>query len=211
MKRPERTERERGRSPKLATALAYPKMKYRDFLEGLGAAIFGVDLEGRFIFLNAQALELLGYDQQKNELIGQHFTKILAPEQANVAVGLFQRGREIRPLVLEALRRDGRPIKLEVSGAWVRRRGRRVGALAMAWAFSAGSTPRPVVGQGRELSKLDLTILQLVSSGLSNREIAERVYLSTHTIKDRIEKIMRYFGASRRAELAAKAARRGLV
>jgi len=186
-------------------------MKYRDFLEGLGAAIFGVDLEGRFIFLNAQALELLGYDQQKNELIGQHFTKILAPEQANVAVGLFQRGREIRPLVLDALRRDGRPIKLEVSGAWVRRRGRRVGALAMAWAFSAGSTPRPVAGQGRELSKLDLTILQLVSSGLSNREIAERVYLSTHTIKDRIEKIMRYFGASRRAELAAMAVRRGLV
>ena len=211
MKRPERTERERGRSPKLATALDHPKMKYRDFLEGLGAAIFGVDLEGRFIFLNAQALELLGYDQQKNELIGQHFTKILAPEQANVAVGLFQRGREIRPLVLDALRRDGRPIKLEVSGAWVRRRGRRVGALAMAWAFSAGSTPRPVAGQGRELSKLDLTILQLVSSGLSNREIAERVYLSTHTIKDRIEKIMRYFGVSRRAELAAKAARQGFV
>ena len=211
MKRPERTERERGRSPKLGTALDHPKMKYRDFLEGLGAAIFGVDLEGRFIFLNAQALELLGYDQQKNELIGQHFTKILAPEQANVAVGLFQRGREIRPLVLEALRRDGRPIKLEVSGAWVRRRGRRVGALAMAWAFSAGSTPRPVAGQGRELSKLDLTILQLVSSGLSNREIAERVYLSTHAIKDRIEKIMRYFGVSRRAELAAKAVRRGLV
>ena len=213
MKRPERTERERGRSPnpELATALDHPKMKYRDFLEGLGAAIFGVDLEGRFIFLNAQALELLGYDQQKNELIGQHFTKILAPEQANLAVGLFQRGREIRPLVLEALRRDGRPIKLEVSGAWVRRRGRRVGALAMAWAFSAGSTPRLAAGQGRELSKLDLTILQLVSSGLSNREIAERVYLSTHTIKDRIEKIMRYFGVSRRAELAAKAARQGFV
>jgi len=213
VKRPERTERERGRSPnpKLVTTLDHPKMKYRDFLEGLGAAIFGVDLEGRFIFLNAQALELLGYDQQKNELIGQHFTKILAPEQASVAVGLFQRGREIRPLVLEALRRDGRPIKLEVSGAWVRRRGRRVGALAMAWAFSAGSTPRLAAGQGRELSKLDLTILQLVSSGLSNREIAERVYLSTHTIKDRIEKIMRYFGVSRRAELAAKAVRRGLV
>jgi len=211
VKRPERTERERGRSPKLGTALDHPKMKYRDFLEGLGAAIFGVDLEGRFIFLNAQALELLGYDQQKNELIGQHFTKILAPEQANVAVGLFQQGREIRPLVLEALRRDGRPIKLEVSGAWVRQRGRRVGALAMAWAFSAGSAPKPTAKQDRELSKLDLTILQLISSGLSNREIAERVYLSTHTIKDRIEKIMRYFGVSRRAELAATAARRGLV
>jgi len=56
-----------------------------------------------------------------------------------------------------------------------------------------------------------MTILQLVSNGLSNREIAERVYLSTYTVKDRIEKIMRAFGVTRRAELAAKAARQGLV
>ena len=211
MKRPERTEGEHGPPQNLARKPEHPKIKYRDFLEGLGAAIFGLDLEGRFIFLNAQALELLGYDQEKNALAGQHFTKILAPQQAHVALELFQRGREIRPFVLEALRKDGRPIKLEVSGAWVRQRGRRVGALAMAWAFSAGSTPKPAAKQDRELSKLDLTILQLVSSGLSNREIAERVYLSTHTIKDRIEKIMRSFGVSRRAELAATAARRGLV
>lgn len=181
-----------------------PNLKFRDLLEGLGAAIFSLDLEGRFVFLNAQALELLGYDD--DELTEQHFTKILAPEQAQIAVELFTRGREMRPFVLEALRRDGSPIKLEVSGAWVRRRGRRVGAMAMAWAFAqAPATPK------LELSKLDLTILQLLSDGLSNREIAERVYLSSHTIKDRIEKIMRAFGVTRRTELAAKAARQGLV
>ncbi len=186
------------------------EVKYRDLLEGLGAAIFGLDLEGRFNFLNAQALELLGYEQDTDDLIGQHFTKVLAPEQARIALELFQRGRELRPFVLEALRKDGRPIRIEVSGAWVRRRGRRVGALAMAWAFGPSSAPKRA-GQERPLSKLDLTIIQLISSGLSNRQIAERVYLSTHTIKDRVEKIMRHFGVSRRAELAAKAARQGLV
>ncbi len=196
-------------SQESAPGLGQPEIKYRDFLEGFGAAILALDLQGRFLFLNEQALELFGYQHDENALVGQHFTKLLTPEQAGVALELFQKGREIRPVILEAMRRDGRMIRVEVSGAWVRRRGRRVGALAMAWGIAAA--PAPAAGKRRELTKLDMTILQLVSSGLSNREIAERVYLSTHTIKDRIEKIMRYFGVSRRAELAAKAARQGLV
>ena len=192
----------------LPSGVDLPRIKYREFLEGFGAAILALDLSGRFIFLNAQALELFGYG--KEELVGQHFIKLLAPDQAKVAEDLFLRGRELRPVVLRALRKDGRPVSVEVSGAWVRRRGRRVGALAMLWELST-ETAGPAIGPGAELSRLDLTILQLLSSGLSNREIAERVYLSIHTIKDRIEKIMRYFGVSRRAELAAKAARQGFV
>jgi PAS domain S-box-containing protein len=184
-------------------------LKYLEFLEGFGAAILAVDLQGRFLFLNAQAIELFGYQDDEHELVGQHFAKLLTPEQAGVAQDLFLRGREIRPVVLEAKRRDGRAIRVEVSGAWVRHRGRRIAGLAMLWELSAA--PEPATGKRRELSKLDMTILQLLSNGLSNREIAERVYLSKHTIKDRIEKIMRYFGVSRRTELAAKAARQGFV
>jgi PAS domain S-box-containing protein len=184
-----------------------PAMKYRDFLEGVGAAIFAIDLEGKFLFVNEQALQLLGYGEEgESELVGQHFSKIMAPDQAPAAMNLLQSGREVHPAVLEALRKDGTPITLEVSGAWVRRRGRRVGALAMAWETGAAAA-----GAAQELSKLDMTILQLLSSGLSNREIAQRVYLSTHTIKDRIERMMRSFDVHRRTELAAKAARQGLV
>jgi len=188
------------------------KVKYRDLLEGLDAAIFALDLEGRFIFVNAEALGLFGYaEDEAGELVGQHFTKLLDPEQAKVAVELFISGRELRPFVLQAMRKDARVVTVEVSGAWVSRRGQRVGALAMAWELSAATIAEPETGKGRVLTKLDMTILQLLSKGLSNREIAARVYLSSHTIKDRIEKIMRYFGVNRRAELAAKAARQGLV
>ena len=195
-----------------ADGVDLPKIRYRDFLEGLGAAILALDLQGRFIFLNTQALELFGYSKgEASELVGQHFTKVLTPDQAQAALELFQRGKEIRPFVAEAVRQDGRPVRVEVTGAWVRQRGRRVGALAMAWELAGAGAEDARPGQGRELSKLDLTILRLLSSGLSNREIGERVYLSAYTIKDRIEKIMRYFGVSRRAELAATAARRGLV
>jgi PAS domain S-box-containing protein len=183
-----------------------PRLSFRDFLEGFGAAILGLDLAGRFIFLNQPALDLFGYT--RDELAGQHFFKLLGSDQAKIAEDLFQRGRELRPVVLKATRKDGTTVSVEVSGAWVRRRGRRVGALAMCWELSAAE---PVAIPGGDLSKLDLTILQLLAGGMSNREIAERVHLSIHTIKDRIEKIMRYFGVTRRAELAAKAARQGFV
>lgn len=189
-------------------ALELPRMRFRDFLEGVGAGIFVIDADGRFLFVNEQALQLLGYSaNDENDLVGQHFSKILSPGQARVAANLLQERREVRPAVFEALRKDGAAIALEVTGAFIHRRGRRVGALAMAWEVGvAGAAPAR-----RDLSKLDMTILQLLSDGLSNREIAQRVYLSTHTIKDRIQKMMRAFNVSRRAELAAKAARQGLV
>jgi PAS domain S-box-containing protein len=193
-----------------AARLEQPRIKYRDLLEGVGAGIYAIDLEGRFIYVNAQALALLGYGpNEAGQLIGEHFGKILSPEAASVAQELFTGFRQVRPPVMQVLRKDGTSVSVEVSGAWVRRRGRRVGALAMAWEVLPA--PAVVSEQARELSKLDLTILQLLADGMSNREIAERVYLSIHTIKDRIEKIMRLFGVTRRAELAAKAARQGLV
>jgi PAS domain S-box-containing protein len=185
-----------------------PDLKYRDLLEGAGAAILAVDLEGRFIYVNARGQELLG--RTPDELIGRHFTEILPPDHVEIAQSLFQRRRQTRPPIMQVTRKDGSTATVEVSGSWVSRLGRRVAALAMAWEVGVGeAAAEPPAGQ--PLSTLDMTILKLVSNGLSNREIAERVYLSTHTIKDRIEKIMRYFGVSRRAELAAKAARQGLV
>lgn len=186
-------------------------IKYGDFLEGLGAAILALDLEGRFLYLNERALAMFGYrTSEASALVGQHFTKVLTPKQAEAAQQLFTQGKEIRPVVLEATRKDGSTVTVEVSGAWVRKLGRRVGALAMAWDIS-GAQASAAQTDLSNLSQLDLTILKLVSDGLSNREIAERVYLSRHTVKDRIEKLMRVFAASRRAELAAKAARQGLA
>jgi PAS domain S-box-containing protein len=192
-------------SPSREGSKSKPTLQYRDFVEGAGVAILAIDLQGRFMFLNPQALELFGYAKdQADDLIGQHFTRLLDPEQAKLALQRFLGGTEIGPFVADVLRKDGRSITVEVSGSWVWRRGERVGALAMAWEL-------PRADAADELSELDATILQLISRGLSNREIAERVFLSSHTIKDRVEKLMRLFDVSRRTELAAKAARQRLV
>jgi DNA-binding NarL/FixJ family response regulator len=59
---------------------------------------------------------------------------------------------------------------------------------------------------GDGLSSRDLKILRLVAEGKSNAEIASALYLSPHTIKFHVTKLLRRFEVSRRSELAKVAA-----
>jgi PAS domain S-box-containing protein len=61
------------------------------------------------------------------------------------------------------------------------------------------------------LSRQDLEVIELLAEGCSNPEIARRVHLSPHTVKDRVRKLMGIFGAHTRVEVVAKAARHGLI
>jgi PAS domain S-box-containing protein len=61
------------------------------------------------------------------------------------------------------------------------------------------------------LTIFDLRVLELLSKGRSNREIALHVHRSPHTVKDHIKKIMLRLGATRRAELVATALGLGLI
>ena len=61
------------------------------------------------------------------------------------------------------------------------------------------------------LSTFDLSVLQLLAKGCSNREIAAAVHRSPHTIKDHIKKIKERVGVKRRAELVATALKLGLI
>jgi DNA-binding NarL/FixJ family response regulator len=59
---------------------------------------------------------------------------------------------------------------------------------------------------GEALSTRDLKILRLVAEGKSNAEIAGALYLSPHTIKFYVTKLLRRFEVNRRSELAKIAA-----
>ena len=61
------------------------------------------------------------------------------------------------------------------------------------------------------LSAAELTTIQHLASGLTNKEIGERLHLSVHTIKDRLEKIAATLGVRSRTEIVAEAFRRGLI
>lgn len=71
---------------------------------------------------------------------------------------------------------------------------------------------RPVTGaRGWDsLTEAELRVIGLVTEGLTNPQIAGRLFVSAQTVKTHMKNVFRKLGVSSRAELAALAARRGL-
>jgi two-component system NarL family response regulator len=61
------------------------------------------------------------------------------------------------------------------------------------------------------LSDTDLAILRHLAAGMTDKQIAGRVHLSPHTVKDHLEKIRALLDVGSRTEIVATALRRGLV
>ena len=61
------------------------------------------------------------------------------------------------------------------------------------------------------LTERELEVLRLVMCGKTNREIAEELMVSTHTIKAHVSAIMQKIGGRTRVDIAVKAVRDGLI
>jgi DNA-binding NarL/FixJ family response regulator len=61
------------------------------------------------------------------------------------------------------------------------------------------------------LSEREREVLSLMASGATNREIAERLYLSPHTVKEHTSSLYRKLQARNRAEAVQRAERLGLT
>jgi len=61
------------------------------------------------------------------------------------------------------------------------------------------------------LSEREREVLSLIAAGSTNREIAEQLYLSPHTVKEHTSALYRKLGARNRAEAVQRAQRIGLI
>lgn len=64
---------------------------------------------------------------------------------------------------------------------------------------------------GPEFSQREIDIIRLVSQGLSNKEIADRLFLSTSAVKYHLRNIMDKLGVSTRAAVIYEATQHGLI
>jgi DNA-binding CsgD family transcriptional regulator len=71
-----------------------------------------------------------------------------------------------------------------------------------------GTPPAAVIG---ELTERELDVLRLVAAGLSDREIAQRLVLSPHTVHRHVANIRTKLGLPSRAAAAAYATRIGVI
>jgi two-component system response regulator DesR len=64
---------------------------------------------------------------------------------------------------------------------------------------------------GPVLTDRELEVLDLIGSGSTNREIAEQLFLSPHTVKEHTSSLYRKLSVRNRAEAVQKAQRLGLI
>ncbi len=69
----------------------------------------------------------------------------------------------------------------------------------------------PVSADAELLSDRELEVLRHVAEGLSNKEIASVLEISTHTVARHVTNIMRKLDAANRAQAATMALRTGLL
>jgi DNA-binding NarL/FixJ family response regulator len=62
-----------------------------------------------------------------------------------------------------------------------------------------------------QLSRREYEVLQLLSRGLGNREIAQELGLSIETVKTHIERLFKRLGVTTRTDAVAKALRAGII
>jgi NarL family two-component system response regulator LiaR len=62
-----------------------------------------------------------------------------------------------------------------------------------------------------EISKRELEVLQLMSKGLSNQEIAEQLFVSLNTIKTHVSKLFEKLDVKRRTQAIEKAKRLSII
>ena len=63
----------------------------------------------------------------------------------------------------------------------------------------------------QEPTKREIEVLQLISDGLVNREIGERLYLSEETVKSHVRHLLAKLQSRSRAHAVAVGFRRGLI
>jgi DNA-binding NarL/FixJ family response regulator len=66
-------------------------------------------------------------------------------------------------------------------------------------------------GIAEELTQREAQVLRLASMGLGNKEIAERLAISEHTVKFHVSSILGKLNAASRTEAVSLGIRRGLI
>ena len=72
-------------------------------------------------------------------------------------------------------------------------------------------TPNEAEIENLSISKRELEVLQLMAEGLSNKEIAEKLFVSLNTVKTHLSKVFEKLDVKRRTQAVEKAKKSGII
>jgi LuxR family maltose regulon positive regulatory protein len=175
-------------------ALVLPNAQARAYLEGLSQAarsnnwIYGL--------VNVRALQAALAGKQEDSL-GFLIEALLLAESGGFIRSFVEAGEKLEPLLREALRRGIAPDY--------------AGRILAVMAKKVEITEAGLKSLPEALSEREIEVLRLVTSGLSNREIAGQLFISPGTAKTHIHHLCGKLGVRNRTEAAMKAKELGLV
>lgn len=201
----------------IVAASSAAREQLRALVAGSGLQVVGsaADLAGVDDELPGSEPDIVLVDANRNLLDTEHDAFLEITEQSRVVL-LVDRGDQVqlpqafRDGVLAVLPREISAPQLQtalraVAAGLLVTHPSAVGAFAPAQQLSS---PPPLA---EPLTKREREVLQMLSGGLGNKEIAARLSISDHTAKFHVASILGKLGASSRTEAVAIGLRHGLV
>jgi PAS domain S-box-containing protein len=168
------------------------------------------DVEGRFVHMNASAERVSG--KTIAQMRGRSFTDPVPPAAREAVSAHFRRALSGEPTDFETLFVDAHGVVRGVRAQHLPLLDgdEVVGVLIIA--FDVLPTPSSVTfDRPPKLTPRQHDMLELIASGMSTAEIAERLTLSTETVRNHLRGLLRELNAHTRIEAVATAQRLGLL
>jgi PAS domain S-box-containing protein len=170
------------------------------------------DVNGRFVHTNAAAERASGFSN--GQLLGRHYTDLVAPEARDNVEALFRRAVEQgQPTDFETVFEDagGHVRGTRAQHLPLSRDGTIVGVLILAFDVRLQPTAPIHFDHEPRLTPRQRETLSLLAAGLSTAEVARRLTLSPETVRNHLRNASRELQAHTRLEAIASAQRLGLL
>jgi PAS domain S-box-containing protein len=184
---------------------------FRTTFDQAAVGIAHMDLEGNWIQVNNKLLAIVDYSRQ--ELLKRTFEEITHPDDVEANRERMKRllCGEIDHYSMEErwVRKDGSELWINLNVSLVRHPSAEPSYfIAVVQDTDERKRAELVL---RSLTPREIEVLKLLAYGLTNRQIAQELYISPRTAKFHVQHLIEKLGVSDRTEAAYRAAELGLL